>query len=225
MAFRSGVLSLKDTITKSVHSVLSGRGGIAATIQTFIVKVLIIAINMGTGVITARFLGPAGRGELTAMLVWPQLLAFTLTLGLPKSIIYNFKKHPEEKPRLFSAALIMSAGLGVLASMIGVGLIPYVLTKYPPEVIRSAQWLMVMSPLTLLGLICSSSLEAESDFTAANQLRYFVPLSTLALLGGLILTTGVTSFNAALAYTLPSIPITLWILVRLWRRYRPQWKN
>jgi len=214
---------MKATIAKGFRSVLEGRGGFAATTQTFVVKIIILAINLGTGIIAARFLGPAGRGELTAMLLWPQLLAFTMTLGLPKSLLYNLKKQPAERSRFFSTALLMSLVLGSLASIIGIVFMPYWLSQYSLVVVRQSQWLMLTAPLALLGTIYISAFEAEEDFSTANQFRYWMPFITLIVLGFLLLTQSATVFNIALAYLIPGIPINLWMLVKLWQRYQPTW--
>ena len=66
-------------------------GGMAATVQTLLANVLILGVNFGTGIITARLLGPVGRGEQAAIILWPQFLAYALTLGLPSAMLYNLR--------------------------------------------------------------------------------------------------------------------------------------
>ena len=77
------------------------RGGVAATVQTVMVNVLVLGLNFGTGVITARALGPDGRGVKAAMQMWPRIMAIGLTLGLPTALLYNLRRYPERGPRLF----------------------------------------------------------------------------------------------------------------------------
>lgn len=216
---------MRQAIVKGFHSVLAARSGFAATIQTFIVKVLILAINLGTGVITARLLGAEGRGELAAMLLWPQFLAYTLTLGLPKSILYNLKKFPEQKSKLFAAGILMSIGLGLIATLIGIVFLPIWLSQYSDLAVRQAQWLMLTSPIAMLGIFFLAVFDSEENFTSANQLRYWLPFSSLMMIGLLVLTQLATPFSVALAYVLPNVPLTLWMLARLWRRYRPAWTS
>ncbi len=213
------------SIPNRIGSLLSSHTAATAIIQTLVVRIFILAINMGTGIITARFLGPEGRGEQAAMLLWPQFLAYTITLGLPKSLLYNLKKHPEEKSELFAAALLMGTGLGMVASLIGIIFMPQWLSQYSPSVIRYAQWFMVTAPLALLGVTFTAAFESEEEFTIANQTRYLVPLTTLAALGVLILIRAVTPFNVALAYVVPGLPIFIWMLTRLWNRFRPRWRR
>jgi enterobacterial common antigen flippase len=197
------------------------RGGVAATVQTVMVNVLVLGLNFGTGVITARALGPDGRGVQAAMQMWPRIMAIALTLGLPTALLYNLRHDPERGPRLFLAALLMGTGLGLLATLAGITFIPHWLTKYSPEVVRSAQWFMVFSTLILLITVFSNVLRARHEFTAFNAVRCLTPVLSLLILVLLALLHRLTPFTATLAFMLPHVPVLLWLTVRLWRAYRP----
>src|SRR5262245_21083386 len=99
--------------------VLSAPGGAAASLQTLVASVLILGLNLSTGMLTARLLGPVGRGELAAIIVWPQFMAFILTLGLPSSLLYNLKCHPERDRELFTAVVLLSCLTGSVAALTG----------------------------------------------------------------------------------------------------------
>lgn len=195
--------------------------GVAATIQTLGVNILILGLNFGTGIITARALLPDGRGAQAAMQMWPQLFAIALTLGLPTALLYNLKRYPEKSSQLFSAALIMGTGMGLLATLVGVVFIPFWLAEYPPGVIRAAQWLMLSSPLILLINAFYSVLKVRGEFAAFNTVRCLLPVLTLLILVSLWTSNQLTPFYAALAYILPFVPAFLWMTFRLWRAYRP----
>jgi O-antigen/teichoic acid export membrane protein len=205
--------------------ILGGRSAAAATVQTFAAKLLNLAANLATGIITARVLGPTGRGEQAAMLMWPGFLAGVMILGLPVALLYNLKRYPDEKSQLFSGALLMGTALGLLATFTGVVFIPVWLAQYSTEVIHLSQWLMLTAPIGVLGVTFSAALEAQDDFTSANQLYTLPPLITLATLGVLALTGTLTPFTSSLAYIVPNLPIVLWMLTRLWRLYRPRWRG
>lgn len=197
----------------------------AATAQVLLANVLILAVNFGTGVITARLLGPVGRGEQATMILWPQLFGYALTLGLPSALLYNLKRDPDKAPRLLPAALLLGTSMGLLAILIGVLFIPRWLTEYPPEVVRLAQWLMLFAPLSLLNLVLLHAFLALEEFGTYNAVRYSLPLLTLLALVSLALSDNLTPYSAALAYLLPVAPVSLWMLVRLWRLYRPVWRG
>jgi antigen flippase len=201
------------------------RGGVAAVAQTLFANVFILGINFATGVITARLLGPHGRGEQAAIILWPQVLALTTTLGLPSALLYNLRRHPEGTSQLFSAALIIGTFMGGIATVIGVLFIPRWLTEYSTEVVRFAQLAMFIAPLMVLNLTFNFVLQAREEFTLYNAVRYLNPLATLFILVSLALIHNVTPVNAALAYLLPTVPVFLWMLIRLWRLYRPTWRD
>lgn len=211
-------------VANGARWILRGRGATAATLQTILVRILIIAINVCTGILTARLLKPQGRGELTAIAIWPQFLAYTMTLGLPAALRYHLKSHPEQKSELFSAAMLSSIVLGAVTVLIGVVYMPYFIPQYSAEIIRLAQWFMLVAPLVLLSETFVAALEASDEFTFANQVRYLQSFITLVALSAFALFQTLTPFTAALAYMpLPALPIVLWMLVRLWRRFQPQW--
>ena len=197
------------------------RGGVAATVQTLAVNILILGLNLGTGIITARTLGPEGRGAQAAMQMWPQLFAIALTLGLPTALLYNLRRYPEKGSQLFSAALVIGTGMGLLATLVGVVFIPFWLDEYSPEVVRAAQWLMLSSPLILLINAFYSVLKVRGEFTAFNALRCSMPVLTLLILASLWMFYRLTPFSAALAYIVPFVPVFLWTTFRLWKAYRP----
>jgi O-antigen/teichoic acid export membrane protein len=82
---------------------------------------------------------------------------------------------------------------------------------------------MVIAPVLLLGTILGAALEAEGEFTFANQLRYLQPLMTLIVLSGLVWAEVLTPLTAGLAYLLPTLPLLIWILAYLRRRFSLSW--
>src|SRR5947209_2143261 len=84
---------------------------------------------------------------------------------------------------------------------------------------------MLSAPLVLLNLTFVFVLRAREEFALYNAVRCLNLLLTLLALGLLALTYRLTPFNAALAYLLPTVPISLWMLIRLWRLYRLSWRG
>ncbi|MGD1896812.1 MAG: oligosaccharide flippase family protein [Phormidesmis sp.] len=188
-------------------------------------RTLIIGVNVGTGIITARFLGAQGRGEQAAMILWPIFLANTLTFGLPTAVIYNFRKYPKDRSKLFAAALLLGTIAGLAATVLGIVLMPTLLKNYSESSIGFARLLMLNSPIVLVQLIVLSALEANGDFSASNRLRLLIPTLTLLLLIGLLFTNSLNPYTSALAYIVNGIPVFFWTLIQLWRKIRPQWQD
>jgi antigen flippase len=213
------------SVFSRMSSLLSGKSGITAALQTFVVKIFILALNMGTGIITARVLGSEGRGELAAVILWPQFLAYALTFGVPQSLLYNLKRHPEDKSDLLSASLVLATGLGAIATAVGIIFMPQWLSQYPLHIVRAAQWFMLLSPLTLISAVLAAAFEARGEFTFSNQARYFVPLTTLVALVVMIILDVDNPITFGMAYAVPSVPVTLWMFTRLGERYDLRLQN
>lgn len=212
----------KTAVLLSRIDAVRSKGGLSAVLSTLWANLLILGINMLTGILTARLLAPAGRGELAAMTLWPQLIAYTLALGLPAALVYEVKRRPEQAHAFLGAALTIAAGMGFLATGIGLILIPLWLGHYAPDVIRFAQWMMLTAPIQLLGLILLAACQTRENFTLFNRIRYFSPALTLIALVILALFHWLDPFMATLAYLLAGIPLFVWNLLWAWRSYRPR---
>ncbi len=212
-------------LVQVTRQILEGRSATFATLQTLLTRILILAINIATGIITARALGAEGRGEQAAMIMCPQFLTYVMTLGLPSALLYNLKRFPKERNQLITAALIMATGLGTLTVLVGVLFIPYWLSQYPPEAIIAAQWFMCIAPLKLISIILLFALEADGEFSLSNKLRYLLPLATLIILCALLLTGTITPFTSGIAYIIPEIPLTIWLLISISKRFKIQWQR
>jgi O-antigen/teichoic acid export membrane protein len=85
----------------------------------------IAAVNSGnvllgavTGVLVARGLGPAARGELVIASVGPQVIAALMICGIDEAVVYLLARAegPAETGKVMGSALAMAASLGLLAT-------------------------------------------------------------------------------------------------------------
>src|SRR5260221_145401 len=112
----SGAASQMEASATQKNTQLSFASAVA---QSIAAKCLIIAIGAATGIISARTLQPAGRGELAAMILWPVFLASALTLGIPSALTFQLKRNPEKQSQLMGAALLLALLTGGLAALVG----------------------------------------------------------------------------------------------------------
>lgn len=199
------------------------RGAVHATLTTTMVNLLVLAINLGTGLLTARFLGPEGRGELAAMILWPQFLASLLTLGLPQAATFHLVRQPEQRAGITAVLLVASLLLGAVVALAGIAVIPAWTGQYEPGVVAFAQGIMVYAPLILFMWAVNACLQAQGAFHRINRNLLLQP--ALALLGlGLLGALGrLTPFTAAAATVLAPLPVYVRNAWWLWRHHRPAW--
>jgi O-antigen/teichoic acid export membrane protein len=196
-------------------------GSAAAVAQSIGAKLLIIAFNAATGILSARALQPEGRGELAAMILWPTFLAGALTFGLPSALTFRLRSAPQKQAQLLGTALVLAILASGLGALIGAVFMAAWLPQYSNQVIFFARWFMLITPLAALLLVGRAALESRGNFNTSNKLLVFPP--ALTLLGLLILwRAGVlTPVSAAFAYLVVGVPPIFWMLVRIWRLFRP----
>jgi O-antigen/teichoic acid export membrane protein len=205
-------------ILARIYWVLEARDGTSAVVNTFLARILIMIANLGTGILTARMLGPEGRGVLASVTLWPGFLAYCLTLGLPVSTIYHIRKYPEKASEFFSAACILSIFLGLIASTVGICGLSHWMASYSDSTILAAKCFVLTAPLVLLNLLLGSILESLDEFAYANYLKSLFPFLTLTSLTGFYAIDNLDPFTAAISYTLPVFILVLVALNRIKRK-------
>ena len=116
-----------------------GISATAAVLQSISAKVLIIGVNILTGILSARSLRPEGRGELAAMILWPVFLASVLSLGVPSALTFQLKRNPGKQSQLMGAALLLAILAGAVAVLLGGFFMGAWIPQYPPRVILFAR--------------------------------------------------------------------------------------
>jgi O-antigen/teichoic acid export membrane protein len=200
-----------------------GARPVAALFQSMSTQVIVIAINILTGVLTARTLGPDGRGAFAAITTWPQLLATLATAGLNSAVIFRMRKSPERGGAVAAAALILSSGLSLVTIGVGVVLMPVWMARYPAAIITFSQ-------LCLIGvLVNSSQMMVKQGFAGAGrfgqfnlsqllpQLLYLIGTVTLIAFGAMNVQNAVLALlgGAALALLVTLVPFVREVRPRL----------
>jgi O-antigen/teichoic acid export membrane protein len=193
------------------------RHGFRAVVQSVASKAAILGLQAGTGILTARMLKPAGRGELAAMILWPLFIASLTTLGVPSALIFKLRNHPEQKAKLVTNAFVMATVMGIVSSVIAAFILPSWLHRYSPTIVRYAEIFLVTVPLCSVTLAGRAALEAEHDFTGSNAIQILTPFSTLIVLVSLLALRDLTSYSAAVAYIVAALP-SFWLMVLRMRR-------
>ena len=199
--------------------------GVKAVLSAIVSKVGILALNAATGILTARTLKPQGRGELAAMILWPLLVAFITTLGIPSSLIFMLKRNPEDETQHITNGLFMTLLLGLTAGVVAAALIPFWLRReYSHTVIVNSQmFLVVATPFLALTTTGRAVIEAKGLFSDSNQLQLLSPVLTLVNLLILLAAHRMSPATAGLAYMLPALPCFLLMVYRVWPLVRRRW--
>jgi O-antigen/teichoic acid export membrane protein len=204
---------------------LKAQDGASAAVQSLLGRILTIGLSLINGMIVARSLGPVGRGDQAALIMWPQVVPAALAFGLPFGLLYHARNEPGERQKFYAVALLLALVLGALSVLIGAVGIPSWLHRYSPETILMSQRLMLFAPVFMLNAFMSSIFEAEHGFSQANILRYLpTALTTLSLIA-LILLHRLNPVSSAIFYLAPTAFAVLLLLPYLTKRLTFAWRE
>ena len=191
--------------------------GSRAVVHSILSKIVILGLQASTGILTARVLKPAGRGELAAMILWPLFVASVTTFGVPSSLIYFLRHRPEDRDRLGATGILMATLFGSAAAVMAALALPWWLRQYSASIIHAAQWFLVTVPICSATLAGRAILEASDEFSSSNAIQTLTPFATLVVLVALELAHRLNPFTAAAAYIAASLP-TFWLMMVRLRR-------
>ena len=187
------------------------RGLVRAGIVTYVFSGATLAANLVTGVITARALGPDGRGVTIALLTLTQLIGFVFAAGAAQSLSYFVARRPEDAPHLLTTWSLMLVPLALLGIGLGELLLP-VLFEEGSEAITVGRWFVLTIVLVIAVELYCGLLLGLHDFFVFNALRLaqpgltavaFVvlwPLNALTVESALIATSAATIAALAVGF-------------------------
>ncbi|MBZ5701429.1 MAG: lipopolysaccharide biosynthesis protein [Acidobacteriia bacterium] len=148
-------ISIEETVVLSAASIAPPRGGARfsnrrAYAQTFAATAAIRCLGVVSGVLAARLLGPAGRGELAVIIFLPMLLVPLGELELPRSLAYEVSRLEEVPRAVIATSFWLAAGLGLMQAALLAGLLPLYLPADKLHLLGASRWFMVYLPATLI---------------------------------------------------------------------------
>jgi O-antigen/teichoic acid export membrane protein len=148
--------------------------------RTLIVNCGINALGLANSILLSHWLGPVGRGEIAAAMLWPMLLAYLFNLGIIASTSYFAASRPTKLQPIFSNAMALALTQSVFAMAIGYLALPYLLHSQTANVINSARLYLLVIPITLSAQYGTSILQGRMHMSAFNWLRTIIPFGYLA---------------------------------------------
>jgi O-antigen/teichoic acid export membrane protein len=192
--------------------------------MVFSANALILLCGVMTSLLSAWALGPAGRGDLLVVMLWPPVVALLVTFGLTQSHRYWVAKDPECVSMLFSNAVLFSLVVGILALVVAELVIPHLVGTRSPEVMRLVRIYLINIPAALLQVLMIGLLEGGRRFgwAGASRLVTFVvqavAYSALWFMGHLTVQTAAIS---AMVGQFVAVGLAVFAV---WQQLHPQWK-
>lgn len=162
----------------------------------------ILLLNLTTGIIVARALGPSGRGEIAAILLVAQLAVWFFSGGATEAVGFRLARHPDDGPRLLGTWLAIGVPLSLLAIGVAELALPVLFSAQTPDTIALGRIYVAIVPLMMLQAAQNGMLLGSHDFLFYNLTRFAQPAVVAA---GYLALWAVGALSVELALTINAI--------------------
>src|SRR5947209_3729393 len=150
-------------------------GLLRAGVQTYAFSALILVANLVSGVVSARALGPSGRGITSALVALTQLAGFLFAMGAAQSLSYFIARQPEQGRTLFTTWLLLLLPCCLVAILAAELLLTSVFAIHNSQAISSGRWFLATIVLVVGLELNNGLLLGAQDYSLYNMLRLAQP--------------------------------------------------
>ena len=211
---------------RTSQRIARARGGLFGMAQTLVAQGVTLFVNVATGIITARLLGPAGRGEFASAGLWILLPSLLSVVGLQSAAVYEIRRQPTAAASISVAAFGLATAAYIPIALVSLWLIPSLMHGYRSQIVCLARLAVLGSVLNVWSLIQSQVLLGTRNMHVFNLSTYSMAMVYLMLLLVLVAfhalspTTGILAMIAGT--TLVLVPKIGWVARQwCWRSLRP----
>ena len=184
-------------------------------VETFSSQIGFVLINVCSGIIISRGLGPEGRGQFVAITMWSNLLFWILNVNLYQTVIYFWKLHRQNTRGMFNTFVVYAFFGCTLAFIVAeFVVIPLILPNSHEEIVMAARIYFLVIYYASVSDVLMGALASEERFRYANISRILAPFATTLVILILYL-NGHLDIKSAL-YTSFSVSTALFVLCLYW---------
>lgn len=171
-----------------------------------------IILGLITSMVLSKILGPTGRGELAASMLWPTILIWLSSFGLISSTLYFTASLQYSSRDIYYNASLLAFFQGGLAFLCGYLALPWLLSNQELRVIEASQIYMVVIPVSLLTQYGLSVLQGNMKLITLNLARIIIPIGYLVGTLFLVTASAISVYNIILVHIFLNI-ITLIVVI------------
>jgi O-antigen/teichoic acid export membrane protein len=153
--------------------------------STFVGQSFILGLGVLTGILAARMLGPTGRGEVAAIIIWPSAIVTLISLGMNQSIAYSVGQRAFTLDEVATATVVIGIAQSALSVLLGVLVVFFALARYSPDIRHLGLLFALFSPALILGGYSGNLFQGRRDLLRFNLIRIIPAFVYLAGLVGL----------------------------------------
>ncbi|HUD47637.1 MAG TPA: oligosaccharide flippase family protein [Candidatus Baltobacteraceae bacterium] len=195
------------------------RIGAEAIFSTFGANILIQVCTIFQGVMLARLLGPVGRGEFAAVILWPSLFAAVGLFGIGTSLARRAAAEPDHDA-LTRSGLVLGVGFASCTSLLCYLMLPLLLKGHNADLVLMSKWFVLFIFFNHLTLVFTSIDQGGGNFRRFNWTRVILNPIYLALVTLLWLAGVRRVFPFAVAMMAANAVVLAVRLAEFWRSGR-----
>ena len=170
-------------------------------------------LNVVTGVLLARSLGPHARGELAAVILWPSVIAGLGSFGVAEALTYYAAAGRERAGSLVATGIAVATAQALALAAVGVGVVALVFHDASPDARAAAYAFLPFIPANLLALYLMGVFNGLQRFTLFQALRLGTIVLSAAAIIGLSVADSLTVRTASFAYLAATVVVAVGVVV------------
>lgn len=194
---------------------------------TFLGQGLTLGLGTMTGILSARMLGPTGRGEYAAIVLWPSVVAMLCSLGINQAVAFNVGRKRLAMSEIATAALTIGIVQGIVSVLAGLLVVPFALAKYHPIVQHLGIIFVFFTPVLILGGYPANLFQGLPDLLRFNLIRITAPFTFFACLIVIYFAHCATLSFVVVSQLAGNLIALAFGLILVWSilKPRPQWNK
>jgi O-antigen/teichoic acid export membrane protein len=193
-------------VVRGSHPAVALTGSFGATL-------IIQVLNSATGIILARVFVPSARGELAAILLWPNLFGVVATIGLFESTTYHVASRQAPRGAIIGSGMALAAIQSLVFTALAAMALPLIMHRYSAHALFVSFTYLPYIPLSVLSLMLLGVVNGVSRDTPFHLMRVLVIVVSAILLLILALVRELTFEAAAISYLVAQVVTLFWSLV------------
>ncbi len=196
---------------------MRSEGLVRAGAVTYLFSAIALGANLVSGIVSARALGPSGRGVTVGLSAVVQLLGFFFAMGAAQSLSYFIARRAEDGPRLFTTWILILLPLSLLGIVAGELLLGAIFSAHNSEAITVGRWFMFTVALVIALEFNSGLLLGAHDFFYFNALRLAQPVMMAA---SFVVLWALGALTVSTALIAPTVGTAIVLVVGIGRSVR-----
>ncbi len=183
---------------------------------------LTLGLGILTSILAARMLGPVGRGEYAAIIIWPMGIVMLFSFGMNQAIAFNVAQRAFTLSEVVAAATTIGLIQSAFTIIVGLLIVPHALAHYSPTVQHLGTVFVLVTPALIFSGYPANLFQGLPDLLRFNLIRITAQFTFFAGLVALYFTSRGTLRSVISWQVLGYIAALSVGLVMAWHTLRPR---